>query len=121
MAQVRPLAQDLPHAMGVAKKKNMFFFFLLFLQHVEVPEPGMELELQLPWQHQILNHWARPGFKPTSSQRQRWVLSSLSHSGNAQKNIFKGLLQEFLLWHNRIGGILGALGPMFDPWPATVG
>ena len=28
---------------------------------------------------------------------------------------------EFLLWHNGISGILGALGHRFDPWPGTVG
>ena len=29
--------------------------------------------------------------------------------------------QEFPLWHNRIGGISGASGRRFDPWPGTVG
>ena len=30
-----------------------------------------------------LTHWARPGMEPTSSQRQHWVLSLLSCSGNS--------------------------------------
>ena len=30
-------------------------------------------------------------------------------------------LQEFLLWHNGIGGRLGVLGRRFDPQPGTVG
>ena len=28
---------------------------------------------------------------------------------------------DFLLWCNRISGILVALGRGFDPWPSTVG
>ena len=30
-------------------------------------------------------------------------------------------LEEFLLWHNRIGGILGVPGCRCDPQPGTVG
>ena len=29
--------------------------------------------------------------------------------------------QEFPLWCNGIGGILGTLGHKFNPWPCTVG
>ena len=32
----------------------------------------------------------------------------------------KELVEEFLLWPNRIGGVLGALGRRFDPWSSTV-
>ena len=28
---------------------------------------------------------------------------------------------NFLLWHDRIGSVLGALGLRFDPQPSTVG
>ena len=28
---------------------------------------------------------------------------------------------EFPQWWNRIGGILGVLGPRFHPWPGRVG
>ena len=74
-----------------------FFLFFLgpHLRHLEVPRLGVKLELQLltytttytakedlshrcdlhhsSWEHQILNHWARPGIKPTSS----WILVGL--------------------------------------------
>ena len=30
-----------------------------------------------------LTHWGRPGIKPASSQRQRWVLSLLNHNRNS--------------------------------------
>ena len=33
----------------------------------------------------------------------------------------KKILQELLLWHNRIGSVLGVLGHGFDPQPGTVG
>ena len=35
-------------------------------------------------------------------------------------NILKIDVLEFPLWHNRIGGVLEALGRKFDPWPGTV-
>ena len=41
-----------------------------------------------------------------------YLLISLS------QNMF---IYEFLLWHNSISGISGALGPRFDPQPGTVG
>ena len=31
-----------------------------------------------------LTHWARPGIKPKSSQRQHWVLNPLSHNRNSR-------------------------------------
>ena len=31
------------------------------------------------------------------------------------------LCEEFPLWHNGIGGVLGTLGRWFDPQPDTVG
>ena len=34
-----------------------------------------------------LTHWAGPGIKPASSQRQCWVLSLLSHHGNSSNVI----------------------------------
>ena len=63
-----------------------------------------------PWQHQIwatsvtyaaaygnagsLTHWTRPKIKPesTSSQKQHWVLNSLSHNRNSHATIFKSLI-----------------------------
>ena len=30
------------------------------------------------------------------------------------------MIQEFLLWHYMISGVLGVLGRMFDPQPSTV-
>ena len=73
--------------------ESFFFFFLFFLgshlQHMEIPRPGIESELQLPatatatqdpscvWdlhdssqQPESLTHWQRLGIKPTSS----WIL-----------------------------------------------
>ena len=65
-----------------------FFFFLVFLgpylQHMEVPRPGVELELQMSayttatatqdlsciCKTGSLAHWARPGIEPASS----WIL-----------------------------------------------
>ena len=35
--------------------------------------------------------------------------------------LMKETLQEFSLWHNRIGGISAAPGHRFDPWPSRVG
>ena len=38
-----------------------------------------------------LTHWARPGIKPTSSERQCQVLNPLSHNGNSLSEHFKSL------------------------------
>ena len=77
---------------GVSIHETFFFgfFFMVHLQHMEGPRPGVQSELQLPayttaaatWdlslvcnlyhssgQCQILN-WVRPGIKPASS----WIL-----------------------------------------------
>ena len=87
-----------------------FFLFSPHLQHMEVPRPGVESELQLPasttvtampdpspicdlhhssQQHQIFNPLGkgRPGIKPTSSQTLCQVLNPLSHNGNSLWNI----------------------------------
>ena len=82
----------------------ILFFLWLHLWHKEVSRLGIELELRLrpmpqPGQHQIqaasatytvtcgsirsLTHWARPGIKTSSSQRQHWVLNPLSHNRNS--------------------------------------
>ena len=87
----------------------LFFFLWLHLQHMEVPGSGVESKLQLrpmpqPWQHQIgitsvtyyaacrnigsLTHWARPGIKPATSQRQHQILIPLSHNGNSMCSLF---------------------------------
>ena len=72
-----------------------FFSFLwLYLWHMEVPRPGVELELQLwPMCHSHINarsltHWARPGIKPTCLQRQHQVLNLLRHNGDSHISIF---------------------------------
>ena len=64
----------------------------LYLQHVEVPELGVEsaapdLSLvcnlhQSLRQRQILIPLSEAGFELKSSQRQHWVLNLLSHNGN---------------------------------------
>ena len=83
------------------KKKSGFFFFLftVHVRHMEVSGLGVKAELQL-WayataiatpalshicdlhcslqQCQILNHWGRPGIKPTSSHTLGQVLNPLS-------------------------------------------
>ena len=64
VAWVPSLAQELPHATGMAKKINPVFFIVFFfflqphLRRIEVPGLGIESELQLrptpqPQQHQI--------------------------------------------------------------------
>ena len=86
--------------------QSLFFFFLclqLHLQHMEVPRPGVELELQLRaatpdlshiyglhcslWQCQILNQ-ARPEIKSACSGILHGVLKSLSHSRNSPFTAF---------------------------------
>ena len=90
---------------------SLFFFFLPFyLQHMEVPRLAVESELQLrlrptpqPQQHRIpatsvthtiacgnarsLTHWARPGIKPSSSQRQCQILNPMSHNRNSKYHL----------------------------------
>ena len=94
-----------------------FFYVFLgpHLQDVELPRLEMESDLHLPayttttldpsgicnlhchlqkcWS---LTHWARPGIKPTSSQRQRQVLNSLSHNGNSYDKFL--ILISFFPW-----------------------
>ena len=45
--------------------------------------------------------------------------------GKTLKYLYRGIqnkaAKEFPLWRERIGGVLGALGHRFDPWPGTVG
>ena len=84
---------------------DLFFFFLIFFlgshpQHMEVPRLGVQTEMKLSacvtataTQDLIcicnlhnagsLTHWARPGIKPTSSQRQCCVLNPLNHNRNS--------------------------------------
>ena len=91
---------------GNAHRRHIFFFFPSAVAVAYGSAPlGVELELQLwpmpqPRQHWIrassvayvvawgntgsLTHWSKPGFKPTSSQRQRQVLNPLSHNGNSK-------------------------------------
>ena len=82
------------------------FIYLLWLHLwlMEIPRPGVKLQLQLwptpqPWQHRIqatfvtcaaacsntrsLTPWVRPGIELTSSQRQCWVFNQLNHYGNS--------------------------------------
>ena len=89
----------------------IYLFIYLFLGphlwHVEVPRLGVKLELQLqaytivtPDPSHIcdlhhscgitrsLTHWARPGIKPASSQRQRKALNPLSHNSNSIKRFW---------------------------------
>ena len=84
---------------------NPNFFLKPHLWDIEFPRLGVELELQLrptpqPQQCWIwaasatyaaacsntgsLTHWVRPGIKPTSSWRLRWVLNLLSLNGNSE-------------------------------------
>ena len=107
-------AFELSHSGYLSPPPQLFSFLWLHLQHVEVPGPGVEWELQF-WPHATaietlypslscdlcdsLSHRARPGIKPTSLQRQRWVLNPLSHTGNAML-IFKLIIyfNFFLPW-----------------------
>ena len=95
--------------MGVAlrKKKDFFFNFKFFLRwhlwHMEVPRPGVELELQLPAyatvtamqdlshvcnlhhssrQHQILNPLSEARDRTRILMDTSSVLNPLSHKGN---------------------------------------
>ena len=83
----------------------LFFFFLRpQLWHMEIPDQGVRLELQLPvygiatatlhpshicnlcyslQQHQTLSHWARPGIECTYTQTLCQVLNLLSHNRNS--------------------------------------
>ena len=81
----------------------LFYVLQPHLWHMEVPGPGVKLELQLrpipqPWQHQFqavsatcaatcsdtrsLIHWVRPGIQLVSSQRKHQVFNTLRHGGN---------------------------------------
>ena len=112
-----------PHQFSDLRNAFLFFFFFFLLllwphlQYMEVPRPGVELELQLrptpqPWKHQIgatfttyttthgntrsLTHWARPGIKLASSWGQCQVFNPLSHKGNFRNAFF--LLNNNGLW-----------------------
>ena len=52
-----------------------------------------------------------------AAERQMWKGGRL----NAASELSPKNREEFPLWHNRISGILGALGLRFDPQPSTVG
>ena len=106
----------------------LFFFclfFVLHLQHMEVPGLGVESELQLPayatatamqdssyiynlrhtlWQCQILTHWVRPEIKPISLCILCQVLNPLSHNGNSLFFFFKIALaiQSLLCFHTNL-------------------
>ena len=85
----------------------LFFFLGLHLQHMEFPQLGVELELQLPayttatampdpshicdlcsslWQHQILNPGSKTRDWTCTLMDTSWVLNPLSHNGNS--NLF---------------------------------
>ena len=51
----------------------------------------------------------------------QWFPNLLASESSRRSYFVKSRFQEFLLWHNGIGGILGVLGHRFDPWPSTVG
>ena len=118
--------------------ENFFFSFLWpYLRHMEVPRPGVKLELQLrpmlqPQQHQMwttsetyaaawaspgsLTHWARPGIKPTSSQRQHWALNPLSHSESSWNCFFKHNLKSSLV-ERRVKDLVWSLRQLRSlPW-----
>ena len=86
---------------------------------MEIPQPGVKLELQVrptpqPWQHQIWapsasyaavcgntrssTHWARSGIKPASSERQYWVLSPLRHNRNSH-SFLKSRSSYMRIWN----------------------
>ena len=46
-----------------------------------------------------LIHWVRPGFKPTSSERQHWILNLLSHNCNIFVLFFFVYLDTFDLFY----------------------
>ena len=92
---------------GIFFLEKLIYVFFLFMSApvaYEVPRPRVKLELQLqptpqPQQYQTwaesvtyaaaygsavsLTHWVRLGIKPTTSQRQCWVINSLSHNRKA--------------------------------------
>ena len=82
--------------------------------------PGYKLHLQQqPWiwaasettcscnNSRSLTHWARPGIKPASSQRQYWVLNLLSHNRNYQSN--KYFLAIYFMLRIGLGGAIGEI------------
>ena len=87
----------------------------MYLQHMEVPRKGVELELELSayttatatpdpscicnlcrnlWQHQILNPLIKARDGTESSQTLCWVLNPLNHNGYSQS-----LSKSLLKWH----------------------
>ena len=85
-----------PHMESVLFFPPLSLFLWLYLQHMEVPRLGVDLELQVPaystatpdlsriydlcHNARSLTHRSRPRIKPTSSQRQRRVFN---HNGNS--------------------------------------
>ena len=67
--QIRAAAASLHHGHGHTRSE----------QHLQ-PTP----QLVAMWDP--LTHWARPGIKPTSSQRLHLALNPLSHNGNAENS-----------------------------------
>ena len=57
----------------------LFIYLRLCLWHMEVPEPGIESELQL-WQHWILNPLCQPRGSNPPVLRQYWILKLLHQS-----------------------------------------
>ena len=101
---------------------SFFFFFCLFtfshtyIQHMEVPEPGLENGAAAAVSHshsntrselhmqpvatacghaRSLTHWVRPGVKPASSWKPHRVLNPLSHNGNSLRHSFYLLVSIF--------------------------
>ena len=120
----------------------LFFFLQLHLWHMEVTGPGVQLELQLrptpqPQPHQVwvesatyalawgnagsLIHWARPGIKPMSSRRLRWVLNPLNHNGNSWSTFLKTLfflLRFHLFPDDWLHDVVSRRGSLYPEWPS---
>ena len=107
---------------------HQFFFFFLgsHLWHMEVSGPGVKSKLQLPaysiavatpypsslcdlHQSFAATHWAWPGIKPASSQRQCWVLNPLNHNRNSCTNPFWVFTSSMIL--NTTFPLLASLWP----------
>ena len=87
-----------------APQWELHFSLRPHVQHMEVPQLGVESELDLSaytiataktysncicdlhhilWQCRILTHWARPGIKPKCLRTSCWVLNPLSHNSSS--------------------------------------
>ena len=62
--------------------------------------------------------------KPTAAAPIGHLAWELPYAAGAalfkKKKKQKTKLREILLWLNGICGVLGAVGPRFDPWPSSV-